>query len=49
LMFIKGRIHSIADLCVFLFSSIFGVGLIIAIAYFLNRRWKRKEGLEDEK
>ncbi len=49
LMFIMGRIHSIVDLCVFLFSSLFGVGLIIAIAYFLNRRWKRKEGIEDEK
>ncbi len=49
LMFITGRIHSIVDLCVFLFSSLFGVGLIIAVAYFLNRRWKRKEGIEDEK
>ncbi len=48
LMYIIGRIHSIVDLCVFLFSSLFGVGLIIAAAYFLNRRWKRKEGLEDE-
>jgi hypothetical protein len=49
LMFIMGRIHSIVDLCVFLFSSLFGVGLVIAVAYFLNRRWKRKEGIEDEK
>ena len=49
LMFIIGRIHSIVDLCVFLFSSLFGVGLCIAIAYCLNRRWKRKEGIEDEK
>ena len=48
LMYIMGRIHSIVDLCVFLFSTLFGVGLIIAAAYFLNRRWKRKEGLEDE-
>ena len=48
LMFIMGRIHSIVDLCVFLFSSLFGVGLIIAIAYFLNQRWKRKAGIEDE-
>ncbi len=48
LMFIMGRIHSIVELCVFLFSTLFGVGLIIAAAYFLNRRWKRKEGLEDE-
>jgi len=49
LMFIIGRIHSIVDLCVFLFASLLGVGLLIAIAYFLNRRWKRKEGIEDEK
>ena len=49
LMYIMGRIHSIVDLCVFLFASLFGVGLIIAIAYLLNRRWKRKEGIEDEK
>jgi VanZ family protein len=48
LMFIMGRIHSIVDLCVFLFASLLGVGLVIAIAYFLNRRWKRKEGIEDE-
>ena len=48
LMYIMGRIHSIVDLCVFLFSSLFGVGLIIAVAYLLNRRWKRKEGIEDE-
>ena len=49
LMFIIGRVHSIVDLCVFLFASLLGVGLVIAIAYFLNRRWKRKEGIEDEK
>jgi VanZ family protein len=49
LMFITGRTHSIVDLCVFLFGSLFGVGLVIAIAYFLNRHWKRKEGIEDEK
>lgn len=48
LFFIMGQIHSIVDLCVFLFASLFGVGLVIAVAYFLNRRWKRKEGLEDE-
>ena len=47
LMFIMGRIHSIVDLCVFLFSTLFGVALCIAIAYFLNRRWKRKEGIEE--
>ena len=49
LMFIIGRIHSIVDMSVFLIASLLGVGLVIAIAYFLNRRWKRKEGIEDEK
>ncbi len=49
LMFIIGRIHSIVELGVFLIASLLGVGLCIAIAYFLNRHWKRKEGIEDEK
>ncbi|MHC4501133.1 MAG: DUF6773 family protein [Planctomycetota bacterium] len=49
LMFIIGRIHSIFDMVAFLSASLLGVGLCIAIAYFLNRRWKRKEGIEDEK
>ena len=49
LMFIIGRIHSIVELGAFLIASLLGVGLCIAIAYFLNRRWKRKEGIEDEK
>ena len=49
LMYIIGRIHSIVDLCVFLFASLFGVGVVIGIAYLLNRHWKRKEGIEDEK
>jgi len=48
LMFIMGRIHSIVDLFVFLSSSLLGVGLVIAAAYFLNRHWKRREGIEDE-
>ena len=47
LMFIRGRIHSIAELGAFLIVSLLGVGLCIAIAYFLNRRWKRKEGIEE--
>ena len=49
LMFIIGRIHSIVDMVAFLFGHLLGVGLCIAIAYFLNQRWKRKEGIEDEK
>ncbi len=48
LMFIIGRIHSIVDMVAFLIASLLGVGLCIAISYCLNRRWKRKEGLEDE-
>ena len=49
LMFLIGRIHSIVDMCVFLIAHLLGVGLLIAIAYFLNRRWKQKEGIEEEK
>ena len=49
LMFIRGRIHSIVDMVAFLIAHLLGVGLCIAISYCLNRRWKRKEGLEDEK
>ena len=49
LMFIIGRIHSTVELGAFLIASLLGVGLCIAIAYCLNQRWKRKEGIEDEK
>ncbi len=48
LFFIMGRIHSVVDVGVFLISFLLGMGLVIAIAYFLNRHWKRKEGIEDE-
>ncbi len=36
-------------LIIFLISFLSGLGLAIGIAHFLNRRWKRKEGIEDEK
>jgi len=53
LNFIEGRIHSVVDVGVTLIgslvSSLAGVGLVIGIALFLSRRWKRKEGIEDEK
>ncbi len=47
--FIMGRIHSVIDVGASLIGLILGLGLVIGTAYFLNRRWKRKEGLEDEK
>jgi hypothetical protein len=49
LFFIMGQIHSVVDVGVYLISYLPAMGLVIAIAYFLNRRWKRKEGIEDEK
>ncbi len=49
LFFIKGEIRSVADGAMYLGGSLLGIGPVIAIAYFLNRRWKRKEGIEDEK
>jgi len=47
--FITGRIHSVVDAGELLLGFLTGMGLVIGIAYFLNRRWKRKEGIEDEK
>ena len=47
--FILGQIHSVVDVGVFLIGFLPGMGLCIGIAHFLNRRWKRKEGIEDEK
>ena len=51
--FIMGRIHSVVDVGEFLIGVLLGylpaMGLVIGIAHFLNRRWKRKEGIEDEK
>ena len=47
--FIMGRIHSVVDVGALLIGFLPGIGLVIGIAYFLNRRWKRREGIEDEK
>ena len=49
LFFIKGQIHSVADSVMYLSGILLGMIPVIGIAYFLNRRWKRKEGIEDEK
>ncbi len=49
LFFIKGGTHSVVDVGELLIGLLLGIGLIVAVAYFLNRRWKRKEGIEDEK
>ena len=46
---IMARIPSIFNAGKFLVGSLLGIGLVIAIAYFLNGHWKRKEGIEDEK
>ncbi len=48
LLFIAGEIHSVVDVGMYLFGYLFVIGSVIGIAYFLNRRWKRKEGIEDE-
>jgi len=48
-LFITGQIHSVAQVGVMLIGAVPAMGLVVAIAYFLNRRWKRKEGIEDEK
>ena len=50
LLFIAGQIHSVVDAGAFVIGVLLpAAGLSIGIAYFLNRRWKRKEGIEDEK
>ncbi len=49
LLFIAGEIHSVVDVGMYLIGLLFVIGSVIGIIYFLNRRWKRKEGLEDEK
>ncbi len=48
LFFIMGQIHSVVDVGVYLIGYLPAMGLVIGIAYFLNRRWKRKEGIEAE-
>ena len=47
--FITGKMHSVVDVGGTLIGFLPGMGLVIGIAHFLNRRWKRKEGIEDEK
>jgi hypothetical protein len=49
LFFIMGQIHSVVDVGLYLIGFLPAMGLVIAIAYFLNRRWERKEGIENEK
>ena len=49
LFFIMGQIDSVVDVGVYLIGFLPAMGLVIGIAHFLNRRWKRKEGIEDEK
>ncbi len=49
LFFIMGRKRSVFNAGEFLIGSLLGMGLVIGILYFLDRRWKRKEGIEDEK
>ena len=48
MQFIMGHMHSVVDVGGSLIGVLAGLGLCIGIAHFLNRRWKRKEGLEDE-
>ena len=47
--FIAGQIYSVVDVGGGLIGFLLGMGLVIGIAHFLNWRWKRKEGIEDEK
>ncbi|MGO8703107.1 MAG: DUF6773 family protein [Candidatus Brocadiia bacterium] len=47
--FIMGQMHSVVGMAAFLLGVLPGLGIAIGIAFFLNRRWKRKEGIEDEK
>ncbi len=47
--YIAGRTPSVIEVGAFLIGFLPGMGLCIGIAHLLNRRWKRKEGIEDEK
>ena len=49
LFLIMGQIHSVGDVGGFLIGILIGMGLVIGITHFLDRRWKRKEGIEDER
>ena len=48
LFFIMGLIDSVVDVVEYLIGFLLGMVPVIGIAYFLNRRWKRKQGIEDE-
>jgi hypothetical protein len=47
--FIMGRIHSVVDVGAYLVGFFPGMALVVGIAYLLNRRWRRREGIEDER
>ena len=49
LLFFMGRMHSAVDAAAVLIGYLPAMGLVIAVSYYLNRRWERKEGIEDEK
>jgi len=49
LFFIMGQIDSVVHVGGYLIGFLLGMGPVIGIAYFLNRHWERKEGIEDEK
>ena len=48
-LFLAGQIHSVAEVAAMLIGGVPAMGLVIGTAYFLNRHWRRKEGIEDEK
>ncbi len=49
LFFIMGQMHSVGDVGGFLIGMLIAMGLLIGTTHFMDRRWKRKEGFEDEK
>ncbi len=49
LFFIMGQIHSVVDVGGVLLGLLLAMGLVVGVTHFLNRRWERKEGIEDEK
>jgi uncharacterized membrane protein len=49
LFFIMGKIHSVVDVVGVLVGLLLSMGLVVVVTRFLNRRWERKEGIEDEK
>jgi hypothetical protein len=44
-----GQIHSVVDVVGVLVGLLLAIGLVVGVTLFLNRRWERKEGIEDEK